>query len=74
MPIRIFSTPVCKACKVAKEYFNKIGKKFEEIDVTNPVHLAEMMNISGSMSVPIITIGNHVIEGFNKKRIDELTK
>lgn len=74
MTIELFTTPVCGACKKAKAYFNEIGQKFVELDVTVEANLAKMIDLSGSMSVPVIKIGNHVVEGFRKETLDKLLK
>ena len=66
----IYSTPTCKYCNVAKEFFKKHEIVFEERDVTtNPEWKREMVTASGQLGVPVIAIGNHFITGFNEARL-----
>ncbi|MCL2766890.1 MAG: glutaredoxin family protein [Peptococcaceae bacterium] len=56
-----------------KEYFSQKSIDFVEIDVGIDQHAREeMINKTGSMSVPTIVIGSDVIIGFNRQKLDEL--
>ena len=56
-----------------KEYFSQKSIDFLEIDVgTNLEAREDMINKTGSMSVPTIVIGDEVIIGFNRQKLDEL--
>lgn len=69
--VKIYTTPTCAYCKAAKEYFKEKGVQYEEIDLAkNPDKVQELIQISGQMSVPIITVDGKVIVGFNKGAID----
>ncbi len=72
--VTIFSTPNCKYCKLAKEYFAANNVPFEEHDVASDAERRdEMVEKSGQMGVPVIIIGdNDLIVGFNKPVIAEL--
>jgi glutaredoxin-like YruB-family protein len=73
--IRIFSTPTCVYCITLKEYLDKYGIKFEDIDVSKDEKaLDEMIDKSGQMSVPVIDIDGEIMVGFDKKRVNELLK
>ena len=71
MEVRIYSTPTCPYCKMAKEYFQSKGIEYEEIDVSDPEKAKEMMQKSGQMGVPQIEINGKIIVGFNQAAIDE---
>ena len=66
--VTIFSTPVCKYCKLAKEYFTANNIPYEEHDVaSDSVRRQEMIDKSGQMGVPVVIIGDtDVVVGFNK--------
>lgn len=70
----IYSTPTCPYCYMAKDYFKKHNIKFEDYNVQ--VDLArrqEMMEkTEGGLAVPVITIGDEVIIGFDRAKIDNL--
>jgi len=70
--VKIYTTPTCAFCQMAKSYFKEKGIEYEEIDVTkDPSKVEEMIKISGQMGVPVILINGKVILGFNKGAIDD---
>lgn len=70
--IIIYSTPTCPYCKKAKGYLQEKGIEYTDIDVSqNETAQKEMMEKSGTISVPVIDIGGRVIAGFDKDKIDE---
>lgn len=69
----VYSTPTCVYCKMAKEYFKDHNIAYEEKDVTMDMDAQEeMIEKSGQMGVPVITIDGEMIIGFDQKRIAEL--
>ncbi len=71
--VTVYSTPTCHFCNMAKEYFNANGVAYESFDVSvDQEKRREMMDISGQLGVPVITIDNDVIIGFNKPKLAEL--
>lgn len=75
MDIKVYSTPTCPWCVLAKKYFSDKNIPFENIDVsTDQAKAEEMVKISGQMGVPVIKIGNEVIVGFDQTRVESLLK
>lgn len=71
--VKIYTTPTCPWCKRAKDYFKQLGVSFTEVDVSKDRKGAEeMVKKSGQMGVPVIEIGNQVIVGFDKSKIDRI--
>jgi glutaredoxin-like YruB-family protein len=71
--VKIYTTPSCVFCAMAKEYLKERGVAFEEIDVSKDEKAAmEMIEKSGQMGVPVIEIDGQIVIGFDKERIDEL--
>lgn len=71
--VKIYSTPHCVYCKMAKEYFTKRGIAYTEMDVSeNEGALQTMIAKSHQMGVPVIEVGEEVIVGFNRMEIDRL--
>ena len=70
----IYSTPSCKYCKLAKDYFTANNIKYTEHDVaSDTVRRNEMIEKSGQMGVPVIIMGeNELVVGFNKPLISKL--
>lgn len=70
--IIIYSTPTCPYCKKAKAYLQGKDMEYTDIDVSrDETAQKEMMEKSGTISVPVIDIGGKVIVGFDKDKIDE---
>ncbi len=69
----IYSTPTCPYCKRAKDYLSRKGITCTDINVAEDSEKAkEMIQKSGQMSVPVITINNEIIVGFNQALLDKL--
>lgn len=72
MNIKIYSTPSCPYCKLAKDFMSEKKIEFKEIDVaSDPAAANEMVKISGQMGVPVIDIEGQIIVGWNKDAIEE---
>ena len=73
MDIKVYSTPTCPYCKMAKDYLSVKGFSYQNIDVSSDQAAAkEMVKVSGQMGVPVIVINGQVLVGFDKSRIDAL--
>ncbi len=73
MAIRVYSTPACPWCIVAKKYLTSKKVSFEELDVSSNRDAAmEMVRKSGQRSVPVIDINGKIIVGFDQAAIDRL--
>ncbi len=71
--IKIYSTPTCHFCHMAKDFFSENNIEYTEFDVAADAEKrAEMMEKTGQMGVPVIEIGDDVIVGFNEAKIKEL--
>jgi len=71
--VKIYSTPTCHFCNMAKEFFAENNIKYEALDVsTDVVARNEMVEQSGQLGVPVIIIGDDLIVGFNKPKVAEL--
>lgn len=69
--VTVYSTTWCGFCLAAKKYFDSIGVKYNDINVEQDRQTAEdMVQKSGQMGVPVIEIGDDIIVGFDKPRID----
>ena len=72
-PVSIYTTETCGYCKMAKEYFQKNNVEYQEFDVGSDLaKRQEMIEKSGQMGVPVITVGDEMIVGFNKPRLQEM--
>lgn len=68
--VTIYSTPTCHFCHLAKEFFTANNVQFTDYNVAADLEKRrEMMEKSGQMGVPVITIGDELIVGYDKERI-----
>jgi len=75
MQVTIYITPSCPYCLTAKKYFENKKIPFEEIDISlDKAKAQEMMKFSGQMGVPVITIDDKIIIGFDQEKIETLIK
>lgn len=71
--VKVFSTPTCPYCYMAKDYLTEKKVAFEDIDVSkDQTQAVAMVSRSGQMGVPQLWIDDEVVVGFNTRRIDEL--
>ncbi|MBA7563386.1 hypothetical protein ES708_05043 [subsurface metagenome] len=69
----IYSTSTCPYCKRAKDYLSRKGIPFVDRNVAVDRDAAkEMIQKSGQMGVPVITIDNEIMVGFNQALLDKL--
>ncbi len=73
--VKIYSTTWCVYCRMVKEYLGKLGVPFQEINIEEDRQAAEyIMAKTHSAGVPQIEIGDQVILGFDRPRIDQALK
>ncbi len=70
-PVILYTVPRCASCDLARAHLEKRKIPFIEKDVGGDRELsAELKALSGSVSVPTITVGEKVITGFTKSWLD----
>lgn len=73
MNVIVYTTPTCPYCSMVKKYLSQKSVPFVEKDVSRDQAAAlEMVNRSGQQGVPVVTIGNDVVVGFNKPLLEQL--
>jgi len=71
--VTIYSTPTCHFCHAAKEFFTANNVTFTDYNVgTDLEKRKEMIEKSGQMGVPVITVGKDLIVGFDEPKLREL--
>lgn len=70
--VKIYTTPYCVYCKMAKEYFKKNNVEYQEFNVAEDIKAREeMVQKSHQLGVPVIEIGKRIIVGFDRSAIDK---
>ena len=71
--VKIYSTPTCPYCKMAKQFLTENNVEFEDVDVSASQTAAqEMISKSGQMGVPVLDIDGQIIVGFDKGKIKKI--
>lgn len=74
-PVIIYTTTWCGFCKMAKNYMDQLGIKYQEKNVENDQAAGmEAVQKSGQMGVPVIDVNGTIILGFNKPALDDAFK
>lgn len=69
--ITVYSATWCAFCHAAKDYFDKKGVAYTEVDVEkDPARGIEAVEKSGQRGIPVIDIDGEIIVGFDRPRID----
>ena len=71
--VTIYSTPTCHFCHAAKEFFNANGVTYTEYNVASDLpKRQEMIQKSGQMGVPVISVDNKIIVGYDEEKLRDL--
>jgi len=73
--VKVYSTPTCPYCHLAKQFLKENNIEFEDIDVSvNQQAAQEMIDKSHQMGVPVLDINGTLVIGFDKSKIKQLLK
>lgn len=65
--VKLYSTPTCPYCRMAKDFLEKEGVEFTVVDVSEDADAArEMVEKSGQMGVPVMEVENTIVVGFDR--------
>ena len=68
--VKIYSTPSCVYCKMAKEFFAKNNVAYEDFNVAEDLKAQEaMIQKSHQLGVPVIDIDGKIYVGFDRKTL-----
>ncbi|MEY4731146.1 MAG: hypothetical protein RL681_92 [Candidatus Parcubacteria bacterium] len=68
--IKIYTTPTCVYCKIAKEFFTKNNIAYQELNVIeDETAREEMIQKSHQLGVPVIDVDGEIFIGFDKPGI-----
>lgn len=78
MAVKVFALSTCPYCRMTRTYLDENGVEYDvlEVDLLEGVEreaaIAEVKDLSGGTSFPVIIVDEEIIVGFNKKRMKEL--
>ncbi len=71
--VKIYTTPTCAYCKMAKNYFKENNIEYEEFNVAEDAEKRqEIFEKTGQMGVPVIEINDQFVIGFDRSKVEEL--
>ena len=73
--ITIYSTPTCGFCHMLKSYLKSLDISYNDKDITVDRDAYDVVEkTTGQLAVPVMTLGDDFVIGFDKPRIDEILK
>ena len=73
MKVTVYTTPTCPYCHQVKDFLAQRGMRFIERDVSaDGAAAAEMIQRTGQRGVPVTTIDDQVVVGFDRARLEHL--
>lgn len=78
MAVKVFALSTCPYCRMARAYLDENSVAYDVVEVDllegeeKDAAVAEVKEISGGTSFPVVIVGDEIIVGFNKKRMKEL--
>ena len=72
MEVKVYTSDTCSYCHMVKEYLEEKGVEYIERNVSTDSEARKELIANGFMGVPVVYIGDEVIQGFDKKKLDAL--
>ncbi len=67
MDVKVYSTPTCPWCKRTKEFLDKNGVEYEDVNVSGNQEAAqEMVKKSKQMGVPVVDVDGTIVVGYDE--------
>ena len=71
--VKVYTTPTCPYCTKVKDFLTERGIEFTAFDVSQDREaLKEMIEISNSRSVPVVSACNEVMVGFDEGKLVQM--
>lgn len=71
-PVIVYSSNTCSYCHIAKDFLKENNIEFEEKNVSTDAVARKELMAKGFMGVPVIYVGEEVVQGFDKAKLTEL--
>ncbi len=70
----VYSSDTCVYCHEVKNYLKSLNVSFTEKNVSNDMAARKELISKGFMGVPVVLVDDETIQGFDKKKLDQLLK
>lgn len=71
-PVVVYTSNTCGYCHIAKDFLKENHIEFEEKNVSTDAAARKELMSKGFMGVPVIYVGEDVVQGFDKAKLTEL--
>jgi glutaredoxin len=77
-PIKVYALSTCPYCHQARAFLDESGVAYDVVEVDKLAGAArndaidEVQRLSGGTSFPVVVIGDEVVVGYDKSRIQRL--
>jgi alkyl hydroperoxide reductase subunit F len=71
--VTVYSTQNCPYCRMVKAFLDRHGVQYASFDVgTDKEQAKKMIEVSGQYGVPVVTVDDEVVVGFDAQKLIEL--
>jgi glutaredoxin 3 len=70
--VTVYSTPFCAPCERLKHHLREKGVAFKLVDVMMDEEAGAFLERRGIRTMPVLSIGEELVVGFDPARIDAL--
>jgi len=69
--VTVYSTAFCSPCEHLKRHLADAGVAFVVMDPMMDEDAAEFLENRNIRSTPVLTVGDHIVIGFDRAKVDE---
>jgi len=71
--VKLYTAPMCSRCIRVKEFLNFIDVNYEEVNIEEKQSAKkELEKLTGQKEAPVLSVGDKVVEGFDRELIVEV--
>jgi glutaredoxin-like protein NrdH len=72
MAVTVYTKPNCVQCDATKRTMDKLGIKYDTVDITVDLEAYDMIVSKGFQAAPVVITDDDAWSGFNPGKISEL--
>ena len=72
MSVTVYTKPSCVQCDATKRHLDKLGIKYDTVDITVDVDAFDMLVEKGFKAAPVVIAGDEAWAGYQPDKIDGL--
>lgn len=70
-PVTLYSTPDCEPCALGRDLLKRRGVPYGEKTVATAADLLALQRLTGTQSLPVLTIGGQLLRGYSEREWDQ---